>query len=139
MKAVLFALTLPLLPQTPAPAVPSSRSMQDEIESTNLKAGKLGNPARSWLDPDHAEVFVYADEKMSWKMQASMMFATAAKKYRELGVKTMIVWNGKKAWTRSTENGAETTEWTSKIPAPGSDPVLATWAPLVDAYNAKTK
>lgn len=138
MKALILALVLPLAAQAPQPTL-APQTMQDEIESTNLRAGKSGNPARSWLDAVHPEIFVYADEKMSWKVQASMMFAAAAKKYGSLGVKTMIVWNGKKAWARSTADGADTAEWLGKIPSPGSDPVLAYWAPLVDSYNAKIK
>lgn len=129
----------PAPPASPAPkpAEGATQKMRDEVAHANTH--NMGNPARSWIAGEHQDIIVLANKDMWWKMQSAMLFSSAASKYRAEGIKSMISWNGKKAWHCSTAEKAETEEFTGLIPAPPDDPALKEWAPIVAAYNAKVK
>ena len=117
LVAILLATGLSLLGQDQAPVpAPDQPAAIAEIQAANQRAKAMGNPARSWLADEWT--LVCFDEQMKWAMQAKMMGAATRKTYLKHGIKRLIVWNGKKAWSKDLVADGSTEPFTGPIPEP---------------------
>ena len=115
--ALLMLATIALCAQVPAPApLPDQAAAIAEIQAANQRAKAMGNPARSWLADEWT--LVCFDEQMKWAMQAKMMGAATRKTYLKHGIKRLIIWNGKKAWSKDLVADGPMEAYTGKIPGP---------------------
>lgn len=117
-RALAIAIaSLCLLGQEQAPApVPDQAAVIAELQATNQRAKAMGNPARSWLADEWT--LVCFDEQMKWAMQAKMMGAATRKTYLKHGIKRLIIWNGKKAWSKDLVADGPMEAYEGKVPGP---------------------
>ena len=115
--ALLLLTTITVCAQAPAPVTaPDQAAAIAEIQEANQRAKAVGNPARSWLADEWT--LVCFDEQMKWAMQAKMMGAATRKTYLKHGIKRLIAWNGKKAWSKDLVADGPMEAYTGKIPGP---------------------
>ena len=135
-KSIVFAcLVVGLQAQTQTKPAGASPEMVEELEKLNRSA----RPQRSWIAGADNEVLVYYDAAMSWKIQSTIMRKTVAKTYREKGVLTLVVFNGKDAWTGPTTEEGEMVAYKGGIPVPSINQSYLNLPGVEDMLSAYNK
>lgn len=113
-----------------AKPVGATPEMFQEVDRVNRTG-----PSKSWVTGTQKEILVCCNSDMWWKLQSSMMLSATAQSYREKGITTLIIFNGKNAWIGSTDPGGSMEPLKHKIPMPADTAGLEKWTTRVEEWN----